>query len=251
MKTINSKFHLFLCFSAVLLLVSCASPNAIVRMNPVSSNVRWNYGQAFAADTVMGIMVETAFDKSTQEYNIFDVKIVNGSNLNYLVDPLNFTIEERTDNPSYAHVYRAIDPETMILSIDKKMSQAVADDKNANVAAGVALGVLAVATVALAVADDSHDYNNHRVYEPNLYLAAPLVLEAASNNVPYDYVSTADQQRDMWVTSTLRKTTLSPGYRIDGKVFFPRFENPGVYLLKLKVDEEYIEIPFTQLNFYP
>lgn len=251
MKKNKSNSHLLLFLSVVLLLASCASPQAIVRMNPVSTDVRWNYGQAFAADTVTGIMVETAFDKATKEYNVFDIKVVNGSNLNYLVDPQNFTIEERSDNDSHSQVYNAIDPETMILSIDKQISQTVADEKNANVAAGVALGALAVASVALAVADDSPNNNAYRILEPNLYLAAPLVMDVASNDVPYDYLSTTDQQRDMWVTSTIRKTTLAPGYRIDGKIFFPRFENPGVYLLKLKVDNQYIEIPFTQLNFFP
>ncbi|HQN94679.1 MAG TPA: hypothetical protein PLQ09_11200, partial [Prolixibacteraceae bacterium] len=46
--------------TTVILLASCASPRAVIRMNPVSENVRWSYGQAFAADTVTGIVVEAA-----------------------------------------------------------------------------------------------------------------------------------------------------------------------------------------------
>lgn len=251
MKPIVSNTRLLLFVFLVLILASCATPQAIVRMNPVTSDVRWNYGQAFAADTVMGIMVESAFDKATKEFNVFDVSIVNGSNMNYLVDPSNFQIidvESPTDQPT---VYHAIDPESMILSIDKQQSQAVADEKNTNVGAGIALGALAVAAVAVAIADDSPAHYDTRSYEPNLFFAAPVVMEVVSSDVPYNYVSTEDQQRDMWVTSTVRKTTLAPGYRIVGKIFFPRFEKPGVYILKLKVDNETLEIPFTQLNFYP
>lgn len=251
METNYFTTRLVLFVSLVLILSSCASPQAIVRMNPVTPDVRWNYGQAFAADTVMGIMVETAFDKATKEFNVFDVSIVNGSNMNYLVDPNNFLIVDMESSADHPAIYKAIDPESMILSIDKQCSQDVADEKNAKVGAGIALGALAVAAVAVAIADDSsNDYSN-RIYEPNLFLAAPVVMEVVSNDVPYNYVSTNDHQRDMWVTSTVRKTTLAPGYRIQGKVFFPRFEKPGVYTLKLKVDNQTLEIPFTQLNFYP
>lgn len=248
MKFLHSLVRISFILSATLLLASCASPQAIVRMKPLSPDVRWNYGQAFAADTLTGIIVETAFDKATNEYTIFDVKVVNGSNLDYLVDPENFTIEEVTDQATYAKVYKAIDPETMILSIDKQNSKAQADAQNAKVATGVALGVFSAATVALALTDDHPHY---RRPQADLLLAAPLMMEMSNNDVPQNYESEADQQRNMWETLTIRKTTLASGYRIDGKIFFPRIEKPGTYLFKLKVDQYYIEIPFTQTNVFP
>lgn len=232
----------------ILLLASCTVPQAVVRMNPVSTNVRWNYGQAYASDTLTGIIVEAAFDKSTPEYNIFDVSIINGSNMSYLVDPDNFTIKE-VNQSSSGRVYHAVNPERMLLSLDKHMSQEVADAKNAAVGAGVVLGALVVASVAIAIADDGHD--DYRVSDPDIMLAAPVIIDAVNHSTTCDYVASDDQRRDMWACSTVRKTTLEPGYRVSGKVFFHRFVKAGPYVLKLKVDGGFVEIPFTQVTYYP
>ena len=185
--------------TTVILLASCASPRAVIRMNPVSENVRWNYGQAFAADTVTGIVVEAAYDRSTLEYNIFDVSVINGSNMNYLVDPVNFCFHEKQYNNSPANVYKAIDPETMLLTIDKKESEEV----------------------------------------------------GGTQNPSFETVDEAERQRGLWMNGTVRKTTLEPGTRIDGKIYFPRFEKPATYILQLPIDEKFAKITFNQLTFLP
>lgn len=244
MKTNNTQHPLWIFCILVLTLASCATPQTIVRMNPVSPDVRWNYGQAFAGDTVTGIMVECAFDNATKEYNVFDVSIVNGSNLPYLVDPVNFFIEESPQPTEGVLAHRAIDPETMILSVDKQKAQNEADKKNAQVKTGVALGLLTAAAVAVSLSGDVP-------LDPNLFISSSVVEDIAGNGVSPDYESSYDYLREMWVSSTIRKTTLEPNYRLEGKLFFPRFEKPGLYVFKLKVDEEYIEIPFNQINHTP
>mgnify|MGYP007016033189 CR=1 FL=1 len=185
--------------AAVILLASCASPRAVIRMNPVSENVRWNYGQAFASDTVAGVVVEAAYDQSTLEYNIFDVTVINGSNMSYVVDPVNFCFHETQYDNSRDNVYRAIDPESMLLTIDKKESEVVGGAKEA----------------------------------------------------PYEAVENAERQRSLWMDGTVRKTTLEPGYRIDGKIYFPRFEKAANYVLQLPIDDKFAKISFNQLTFLP
>lgn len=229
----------------VLFFVSCVAPRAVIRMNQVSENVKWNCGQAFATDTVSGIKIEAAFDKSTIEFNIFDISVQNSSNLCHLLDTTNFIFEEIPYESLQGDKYSAIDPERMLLSIDKQLSKEEADSKNAAIGAAVFAGAI----VAIS-SDVDHDHHQHYQHaDPDLLLATPVILDAAGDNLPYDYVSKDDRLRNLWANETIRKTTLEPGYLIDGKVFFPRFEKPGAYLLKLAVDDQYIEIPFTQLNF--
>ncbi len=234
--------------TAVILLASCASPRSIIRMNPVSENVRWNYGQAFAADTVTGIVVEAAYDRSTPEYNIFDVSVINGSNMSYLVDPVNFCFHETRYDSGPANIYKAIDPETMLLNIDKKESKDEADAKNAAIGAVVVAGaVVATAAVVAASTGDAEILHHNRHADPGILVAAPLLLD--ETNAPT--MTETESRRNMWANSTVRKTTLEPGYRIDGKIYFPRFEKSATYVLQLPIDEEFAKIAFNQLTFLP
>lgn len=250
MKGFPVSIKIFLFVLVAVFASSCAGPQAVIRMSPVSSDVRWNYGQAFAADSLNGIIVESAFDKATKEYNIFDVKVVNNSNLNYLVDPVNFQIIDVKSSPKHPTVFNAIDPEQMLLSFDKQLSEAEHEKRKAAVGSGVAVGVLAAATVALAVMDVHHS-NGHHVRVPAPIVAAPLAVDLIDNSVPYDYVTAIDNDRQMWEMSTVRKTTLATGYLVEGKLFFPRFVKPGVYVLRLLVDDGFIDIPFSQLTVFP
>ena len=238
---------------ASILLASCATPKAVVRMKPVSENVRWNYGQAYASDTVMGIVAEAAFENSTPDYNVFNVSVINNSNMDYLVDPATFRIENITVDPANPVAIKAIDPETILLNIDKKISQNEADAKNAKVGVAIAAGALIATSVALVVTDNNnHDqHHRHREADPNLLVTAPIIIDGANNYDPGDYVSSIDRQRELWANATIRKTTLESGYKIEGKVFFPRFVSPGFYNLIIPVDQENISIQFVQLNFFP
>lgn len=252
MKTarLNTFNYFFICF----LFASCATPRTIVRMSPVSEQVKWNFGQAYASDTVAGVYVEAAFDKATKEYAIFDITILNGSNMSYLVEPESFVLDAIVHDSILESHTNAVDPEIMLLSIDKKISQNEADAKNAKVGAAIATGALVATAVVVSVAagsDIEPRYHHHyRSVDPDLFLA-PIILNAATNDIPADYLSSDDQYRDVWANITIRKTTLEPGYQMQGKVFFPRNENPGTYVLKLPVDDGAISIPFKQLNYYP
>lgn len=239
--------------AAVVLLASCATPRAVIRMNPVSENVRWNYGQAFASDTITGIVVEAAFDRSTPEYNIFDVTVINQSNMSYVVNPANFQFQEVRYDDGPINIYRALDPENMLLAIDQKESKDEADAKNAAIGAVVVAGaVVATAAIVAANSNDTevhHHRNHYRHADPGIMVATPIFLGGTDEPMPA--MTEAERRRDMWANGTVRKTTLEPGYRIDGKIYFPRFEKPATYLLKLPVDEQYVEIAFNQLTFHP
>lgn len=250
MKTKVPVIRVILPVILLSLLAACASPMAVIRMNPESEQLNWNYGQAYAADTVAGIIVEAAFDKATKEHHVFDVAVVNGSNLDFLVDPSGFYIEDVTNANEQITSIKAIDPEIMLLNIDKQLSKDEANSKNAAVGMAVAAGALVAASVAVAVIDDNqHHY--HRSPDPDLMLAAPIIIGAAADDEVVSYASPLEQQRELWERATIRKTTLKPGYKIEGKVYFPRFENPGRYVLKLPVDDQLVEITFVQLNFMP
>lgn len=251
MRQINLNHTILFPVITAVLLVACATPKAVIRMKPVSENVTWNNGQAFAMDTIMGIMVEAAFEIATPDYNVFNVRVTNNSNLDYLVDPTLFSFENRTADTLNPIIIEAIDPETILLNIDKQISKNEADAKNARVGGAIVAGALIATSVALAVSDNNVHQHHYRKANPNLLVSTPILIDGSNNYYEGNYVSSVEQQRDMWANSTIRKTTLKPGYTIDGKLFFPRFASPGFYNLKVVVDENYLSIPFIQMNFFP
>jgi hypothetical protein len=200
MKT-RFTFYVRAIFAALtgLLFVSCATPQAVIRMNPVSQDVKWIYGQAYISDTVSGIVVEAAFEKATSDYNIFNIAVINLSNMNYLADPANFTFEEvRYDSTAPNNIIRAIDPEIMLLNIEKEVSQSKADAKNLAVGAAVATGAL-MATAAVVAISSNNDGNIHhshyRYVDPDLLIAAPLMIDAVGD-APNSYVLDTDRRRE-------------------------------------------------------
>ncbi|HKK81509.1 MAG TPA: hypothetical protein VJ909_04630 [Prolixibacteraceae bacterium] len=242
-------FKLFVSISILAILASCATPLNVIRMNPVSDDVTWNYGQAYASDTVSGVIVEAAFDNATRDYNIFDVCVVNKSDMEYLVDPSVFYFEEITTDTIDEKLIKAIDPEYMLLSMDKEASKIEADSKNAAIGAGIATGALLVASVAVAVADDEphHHYDSSN----DVYITTPLIFDGGDGSDETYEPTGVEQERERWASTTIRKTTLKPGFKIEGKMFFPRFEKSGTYLFKVPVDNIEASIPFMQIIYDP
>ncbi|MCF8362973.1 MAG: hypothetical protein K9G70_10165 [Prolixibacteraceae bacterium] len=218
-------------------------------MKPVTDDVIWNYGQAYASDTVSGVIVEAAFDNATRDYNIFDVCVVNKSDMDYLVDPSIFYFEEITTDTINKKLIKAIDPEYMLLKMDKEASKSEADSKNAAIGAGVAAGALLVASVAVAVADDEphHHYRSGN----DVFVTTPLIFDGGADYEETYETPGVEQKRELWASSTIRKTTLKPGFKIEGKMFFPRFEKSGAYLFKVPVDNKVASIPFMQIIYDP
>lgn len=250
MHTFKSNSNILLSAFVLSILVSCATPQAIIRMQPTDKNVKWFYGQAFASDTLLGIVVQAAFERATSDYNIFSLSFTNNSNMDYLVDPSTFYFEDVSTNTLNPHIIKAIDPESILLDIDKQISQNDADIKNARISGAIITGTLVAATVALAVSDDDRP-NHNRHNDPDLFIAAPIIIDNGNNYSNEVNISPLEQKRDTWETSTIRKTTLEPKYKVEGKIFFHRFEKPGIYNLIIPVDDQIINIQFMQLNFYP
>jgi transcription termination factor Rho len=82
-------------------------------------------------------------------------------------------------------------------------------------------------------------------------VTTPIIFDSSDDYSSGNEVSYVEQKRDMWASSTIRKTTLKSGFRIEGKMFFPRFEKSGTYLFKVPVDDLEIEIPFMQIIYNP
>ncbi|MBC8005430.1 MAG: hypothetical protein H7X84_08135 [Verrucomicrobia bacterium] len=229
---------------SILLLASCSAPRSIIKLKPQSQNTSWFYGQEFTGDSVFGIITKVAFDQVSQPWYLFDVEITNRSNMSYLVDPtsifcvpLNGTLQPFNGDTLYA-----VDPETKVDEIDKEMSVNAARQKNQLGLTLLAAGI-DIATGVVVLTDDNprNDYFRTDLLPATIAQGQENRFEAIDLN----------ELRDTWRSTTIRKTTLEPGYAMHGKILVPIVPDASYIQFNVPVDNELIRINFMQLKTKP
>jgi hypothetical protein len=238
----NSKITLSLItILAILSLQSCFSPQSVVKLQPEKENVKWRHGQQFISDSLNGIIYEVGYDQLNDNRYWFDFSITNQSNMPILIDPAHFECQalDGTKNPVTEYPVAAIDPESEILRLEKKLSKAEAREAN-----HIGLSLLAASVdlaSGIAVATDENPHNDHM--HTNLFY--DVQASRAENEFK---TQNLNEMMDAWKSSTIRKTTLDPNFEIKGKVFFPAFRDASYLKLYLPVDEKNIEMDFKQIQ---
>jgi hypothetical protein len=151
-------------------------------------------------------------------YYIFDVEIINRSNLPILIDPATFfclPLDGKSQVMNGDTIY-ARDPELEILDIDRKLSVNEARSKNQLGLALLAAGV-DIATGVAVLSDD----NPHNDWLRTDLLDATIIDGEANHFETQNLM----QLRDSWKSTTLRKTTLNTGDILQGKVLVPVYKN--------------------------
>ena len=237
MKTKTLLFALFII--SLFLIQSCSAPKSLIKLEPTQETTKWLYGQEFARDSVSGIIYEVGFDQIVEPNYLFDFDITNRSNLEILIDPKDFYYIPLNDSlqPMVDEYFHASDPEEEILNIEKKLSITEARRKNNIALSIVGLGI-DIATAAITASDD----NPH-----NDYFRTDMFNAVQVGNMANEFeAADLNELRESWSQSTIRKTTLEPGYSMKGKVFFPFFRDAKYLELVLPIDDQDMRILFQQ-----
>lgn len=229
---------------SLLILSSCSAPRNILKLKPQSEITSWFYGQEFTGDSVFGIMAKVAFDEVNRPWYKFDVEITNHSTMPLLVDPAQFFIVpfDGKSQPLNGDTIYAVDPEAKILELDKNLSVNEASQKNQLGLTLLAAGV----DIATGIAVLSDDNPKNDCLRTN-FLGA-TVAEGENNH--YEAID-LNELRDIWKSTTLRKTTLDKGFALHGKLLVPISPDASYIQLNIPVDNELIRINFMQLQFAP
>ncbi len=237
MKTRTLLFALFI-FS-LFLWQSCSAPKSLVKLEPAQETTKWLYGQGFARDSIFGIIYEVGFDHVFDFNYLFDLDITNRSNLNILIDPKDFYYIPLNDSlqPMANEYFQALDPEKEIENIEKKLAVTESRRKNNIALSFVGLGV-DIATAAITATDDNP---NNDFLRTDMFDAVQI-----SNTTNEFEAADLNELHESWSKSTIRKTTLEPGYSMKGKVFFPFFHDAKYLQLVFPVDNQDVRILFQQ-----
>jgi len=238
------QLSLFIIGLCILILSSCSTPRNIIKLKPQSEKTSWFYGQEFTGDSVFGIIAKVAFDEVNNPWYLFDVEITNRSNMSYLVDPsqifcipLNGKLEPLNGDTIYA-----VDPESKLMELDKKLSINAAGQKNQLGLSLLAAGI-DIATGIAVLTDDNPRNDRFRTD-----LLPAVIAEGENNRFE---ASNLNELRDTWKSTTLRKTTLEKGFALHGKLLVPIVPDASYVQLDIPVDNELIRINFMQLKIIP
>lgn len=209
-----------------LLLGGCVAPE-VLKVVPLNEDVKWRYGNQLVSKDTEGVTCELTFLRTTPDYFIYQVNVVNNSNKSLLVDPGLFYMVPAAEGQTSYGVIKAIDPESHLLSLDKREARVKRNGPGIVLlsAAGLALGA------SFANADNE---------------SGPLFAEAADGLaqgfIAHSYnrqneLADIKDERDFWENKALRKTSIEPTYKVDGLVLFPRCSHCREMKLYIPLDE--------------
>ncbi|TAK35626.1 MAG: hypothetical protein EPO28_14475 [Saprospiraceae bacterium] len=231
----------FLLFAVpVFFLPSCFSPRPLVKVDAGEQEVfKWSYGKKVIQLSGDSMSANIFFDTYTKKYLVFDVEITNWGTQDVLVSPENFYM---SFNGKDANAM-ALDPETEIFNRQVKRSKDEAAAKNGAVALGA---IVVAAVVASAVSDDDNGGSSDSGSD---YSVTNITYV---NDVPPPVVMSAlPPELEFWENYSLRKTTLSQGYKVGGKVVFRRHDDYPSFNIFLPVDNETLSARFEQRIIKP
>ncbi len=231
----------------LLLLTSCFAPQKIIQMESgEDEETTWNYGRQVVAVKDGDFEARVFFEDFTKKELIFDVEVVNLGKEEILLQPEQIHLLANNGGKVWS-----FDPENEILGEQIALSKQEAKSKNTAVAVGVAV---AATLVAVAATSDNSNGNGDGLNTLNTtsdLLNATGNLLLISTVAPPPPLDVMPPDLNFWKNYSLRKTTLEQGYKVGGKVVFPRMDESRTLTVVIPVGDRELRASFKQRIFQP
>ena len=216
---------------------SCFSPQKIIQMeSDAGQSTKWNYGREVVLIKNGDLEARIFFEDFTKKDLIFDVEVVNLGEEEILLKPEEIHVQPENGGRIWCY-----DPEKEIFGEQMEMSRKEAAGKNAAVAIGAA--VVATAVIAIAASDGEND-NNNNDFDGDTFVYV-------NTAVPPPPMEFRPPNINFWKDYSLRKTTLEKGYKVGGKVVFPRMDDARVFTVIVPVGDKELKASFRQRIYQP
>ena len=250
MKTIFHPTHFWMLAAVIAFFTACASPQPVSRLVPLERTDRWWHGRELVQlPEEGGIAVDVVFQKSTPQYLILDLWIQNRSGQSVLVDPVQFSLQglEADTQTVVAAPLRALDPEVVLLDLDKRESREIAEGQNSASLELLSLTLDAASDIS-SIGKDEDPEERAQELEERQVRREDYEIEQTDR----DYrLGTLDEQRGYWETATIRKTSLDTEYQLKGSLFFPRQNQAAFFHFKGTIDGRKFQFYLRQRLFQP
>jgi hypothetical protein len=230
--------HRLLCVLLWLLplapVVACATPGPIVRLQPRNDDdVIWVAGRAVLAAEKDGVRVAAAFDEQVQGAVGFRVEVENQTDAPVDVTPRRMIFVSCRDESHCSDWRRVIDPEKILEGLDAQRAREQAEASND--------ATLGATLMFLSVTSDVAGLASHDRHATCATCSAAAASDAAASRHA-DAINGIENERDLWSTAALRRTTLMPGRGLAGQVYIP--VDPDARLVWLEVQIGGRRFPF-------
>lgn len=232
------------------LLLSC-TPLRVVRLEPTTDKIEYDYGQKVVTDQSSGSEVAISYYDATRDYIVFDLAVENTGDRALTFDPASCTLV-----PDVGPVSPAIDPEVQLLTMDleqlqrQRTQRALTGVGAGLIVAGLAFDAGAIGNVGAEGVANAPNFAE----EVALSTTEAVVFSIVSANEADTRMAAAvpanqllfPTSRYFWLDHALRITTIQPGEVAYGKVVFPRNDQASSFAFQVEVDGRVLSFKFKQ-----
>ncbi len=224
-----------------LVVVGCAAPMPLVRLNPDARDVVWVRGRASIQKDTTGVRVAAAFEHQDGSNLAVRVEIENRTSDRLEVSPqeeMTYAVCSGLVVASCAPSQRVIDPEQVLTALEVAQSRGVAEASNSQALYGTLVLLSAVGDVA------SVAQGRPTTGSGTLVAVSAMEGDAAARNSAQ--ASLAVQQQ-IWSNQALRRNTLFPGQGTSGLVYLPINYQARYVWLQISVGGRLFPFRFAQV----
>jgi hypothetical protein len=195
-------------------VVGCATPMPLVRLNPDAPDVVWVGGRASVQKDTTGVRVAAAFEHQDGTNLAVRVEVENRTTDRLEVSPrdMTFSVCSSLAPASCSPSQPVIDPEQILAALAVAQSRGVADASNSQAFYGTLVLLNAVGDVASAA------HGRPTTGSGTLVAASAMEGDAAARDSAQASIAAQEQ---LWSNQTLRRNTLFPGQGTSGLVYLP------------------------------
>jgi hypothetical protein len=195
-------------------VVGCATPMPLVRLNPDAPDVFWVGGRASVQKDTTGVRVAAAFEHQDGTNLAVRVEVENRTTDRLEVSPrdMTFSVCSSLAPASCSPSQPVIDPEQILAALAVAQSRGVADASNSQAFYGTLVLLNAVGDVASAA------HGRPTTGSGTLVAASAMEGDAAARDSAQASIAAQEQ---LWSNQTLRRNTLFPGQGTSGLVYLP------------------------------
>jgi hypothetical protein len=230
-------------FLSIFIIVSCTAPQDIIKVTSLEKNVDWLWGKQVVTKEINGLTIALKFEKTHKRFMVFDVEILNNDNSRITISPTDFKMKPIVDSGLYHYANSTLDPEELLLALDKKISRNKAAQSNAEMTSLILNTTAAAADIAMTMSKNDTPEKSKQRDESREELSY-----STQSNIDYKYAkgNELQQQRSYYANALLRKTTLYKGESIRGYIYFPKNTEFNPFQIILSILSGKVEFSFKQ-----
>jgi len=226
----------------LFLLVSCYVPSfKVFNLSVKQNDTIWLNGKELVKLTEDNIEVIVNFDQTKHGIISFDLSIANYTDETILISPKEFYCSV-TNRLEEERIVNALDPEEMILEYDNQIEKSLAGNKSDN--------RTELLFSLFDLADDIHNKNKteDEIKQDHEDRETREEIYNKKEERYFANINRLNSERNLLQNQALRKTTLFPGHKMSGKLFFQVPNSTLNLVLFFPIEERKMKLEYEKIK---